>query len=431
MKLARLDGWQNLFKLFGTRSDPKTHTTYATPLRLSEQGLTALYMGSGFARRIVKVPAGDMVRQWFEVEGDTDGAIIAALAEIKAKQAVNELTRWARLFGGAVLFMMIDDGQTAETPVNEGSIRSLAGLRVYDRHRVTWTTADVNDDPYDPRFGEIDWYTIQPVRTAQPFRVHHSRLIIMHGHDLPEQERERNDGWGQSVLETCYTELRNQGIAYSGAATTIDDFIQTVLSVEGLQDMIASGQEDVIKTRLDLLDMSRSMLNTVVLDSNEQYSKHASTVTGLADLIDRFGLALAAVSGIPYSKLMGETVKGLNSTGDADTRNYYDDLKQVQENDVLPACQRLVNVEAMALDGAVKGVVPAEGFPVQMRPLWQMSDVENATYRKTVAETDGLYMDHGVLDPDEVRQSRFGGDAWSQETELDEALRDDPLEEDA
>jgi len=39
--------------------------------------------------------------------------------------------------------------------------------------------------------------------------------------------------------------------------------------------------------------------------------------------------------------------------------------------------------------------------------------------RKTVAETDRIYMEMGVLTSSEVAISRFGGDVWSMNTEID------------
>jgi len=44
--------------------------------------------------------------------------------------------------------------------------------------------------------------------------------------------------------------------------------------------------------------------------------------------------------------------------------------------------------------------------------------------RRTVAETDAIYIDRGVLDPTEVAISRFGGDRWSMNTLIDTKARE-------
>jgi hypothetical protein len=41
-----------------------------------------------------------------------------------------------------------------------------------------------------------------------------------------------------------------------------------------------------------------------------------------------------------------------------------------------------------------------------------------------MAETDAIYIDRGVLDPNEVAISRFGGDRWSMNTLIDVQARE-------
>lgn len=51
--------------------------------------------------------------------------------------------------------------------------------------------------------------------------------------------------------------------------------------------------------------------------------------------------------------------------------------------------------------------------------LWQLDENEEADIRLKVAQADAVYLDRGVLDPAEVAISRFGGDKYSMETEID------------
>ena len=55
-----------------------------------------------------------------------------------------------------------------------------------------------------------------------------------------------------------------------------------------------------------------------------------------------------------------------------------------------------------------------------------MTETETAAYRKTIAETDQIYISNGVLDPAEVAASRFGGDMYSPETVIDLEARENP-----
>src|SRR5690606_23610336 len=67
--------------------------------------------------------------------------------------------------------------------------------------------------------------------------------------------------------------------------------------------------------------------------------------------------------------------------------------------------------------------IPHEELGIKWRPMWQMTDKENAELRKMVADTDNLYYNMGALDPSEIRNSRFANeDGYSMETELDESI---------
>ena len=52
-----------------------------------------------------------------------------------------------------------------------------------------------------------------------------------------------------------------------------------------------------------------------------------------------------------------------------------------------------------------------------------MDDKEVATIHKTQAEADQIYMQNGVLDPNEVAKSRFSGDEYTLETAIDTDTR--------
>lgn len=417
-KVIKTDGWQNLYTGLGIANRDKTqHTNFSGSVLLTEQELTDLYRGDGFAKRVVNLPADQMLREGFEVTEDDEDMIMAKLDELAAMKEIRKMLRWARLFGMGCIVMGIDDGKSdLAEPVDENSIRNVIFLRAFDRYRVTYTTADLYNDARDPNFGKVKVYNISPV-SGVPFRCHHSRMLIVDGEDMPDLARVSNDGWGDSVIQSTYTQLRSMGSMYAGIEHIVDDFVQGTLSIQNLQELIASGQEAVILKRLQLIDMSRHLINTTLLDERETYEKHSSTVTGLPDLLDRYVQALSAVTGIPVTLLMGKSPAGLNATGDSDIRQWYDDIASKQIEVLKPPLEILIRYIFLSKEGAFKGREP-ENWSIKFNPLWQMSDTEKATIRKTVADADNVYLSNGVLTADEVAQSRFGGEEWSMDTEL-------------
>lgn len=411
--------WVNLLTWMGYKSNDRvTSQRFLGCRSLTQAELTDLYKGCGIAKRIVDLISDEMTRAWFCVEGDADDLIVQRLEEINAKKKIRELIRWARLYGGALAVVGIDDGLKLERPVNENNIRSIEFIHVFDRHDITFNAmTDLYSDPNHPKYGTPEWYTINTVNGSQR-RVHATRTLPLYGETLPNRLMNDNQGWGDSVLQSCYTELRNLGGSYGSTANILQDFIQTILTIDNLSNLIQGGQQDIIKRRLELIDTSRSVSNTILLDAQEEFQKSSSSVAGLDALIDRFGLALASVTGIPYSFLMGQPPSGLQATGQADIRMFYDMVRCQQEDNLQPILERLVRLIMLSKLGPFRGAEPAE-WSVKFHPLWQMSENDEALYRKTIAETDAIYLDRGVLDPEEVAISRFGGDAYSAETELD------------
>jgi hypothetical protein len=138
--------------------------------------------------------------------------------------------------------------------------------------------------------------------------------------------------------------------------------------------------------------------------------------------LDRFALRLATAARMPVSLLLGQSPAGLQATGDSDIRFFYDAIKSNQQTSLRPRVEYLLRVLWGAADGPTSGKQP-ENWSFDFNDLWQLTDEQKATVRKTQAETDALYMQWDVLTPDEVAISRFGGDAYSTETVLDMETR--------
>jgi hypothetical protein len=77
----------------------------------------------------------------------------------------------------------------------------------------------------------------------------------------------------------------------------------------------------------------------------------------------------------------------------------------------------------LAKDGPTGGK-PLEGWSIAFNPLLEQTEAEKIANRSSQAQTDSVYLQAGVLVPEEVRKSRFGGASFSFETTLnDEAFQ--------
>lgn len=421
-KEVNSDGWMNLLASMGNKKDRRTNASFGAGQLLSYTDLTHIYRYNGLGRKIIDLPAYEMTREWIEIENDPENIGLNELKRLNAKQAFRDFVKWGKLFGGAIIVMGIDDGNGLEAPVNTKGIRRVNWLRVYDRHQVTWTTADINNSPESKYFGEPEFYTVSAYSSGNIFRVHRSRILMHYGTDVPERERVTNNGWGDSVLQSVYDDLRDYGITKSSAVNVMQDFIQTLLQIDNLAEYIAADKENIIKKRLDIIDLSRSVNNTILLDKGEDFSKQASTVTGIDTLIREFAVSVAAVTGIPFTKLFGVSPGGLNATGESDIRNFYDSIKSAQEDEMLPCLEKLMEYIMLSRDSGYKGAIN-EDAKICFVPLWQLSDKEDAEYKYRIAQTDEIYVRNAVLSPEEIAINRFGEGGFNPDTVIENGNR--------
>ena len=382
------DGWQNLMVGLGARgTDKRENMDFVTSQILSRQELSDLWRGEGLAKKIVDIPAKDMVRAWFSIDGDTDNHIVKYLDKLRFRQAIKNGLRWSRLYGGSLVFIGIDDGQkytgTRTLPaVREDTIKKVGFFRVYDRHQVSWESTDIDEDPTSENYGKPKYYTITPSNESTKigeFKTHYSRVLRFDGEDLPESESMKERGWGDSCLQAPYTRIRGFASSLIASESIIEEFTIGVLSIKGLGDLIAAGKEKQIQERLTQIDMAKHILNTMLVDEDEEFTRISATVNGIKDILD------------------------------------------MQEEDLRPQLERATKLVVSSQDfkTATKAKIK-DTWHLKFNNLWQMSEDEIAKARNLQSQTDERYVKMGALTAEEVADSRYGSETYSFETKLDQ-----------
>jgi phage-related protein (TIGR01555 family) len=403
--------------------------SFQTSLTLSQGELEAMYR-SGLPRRIVNLPVLEMTREWFDVEGDPKGAVLGYLETLKAKQAIQDALTWGDLYGGSLVVLGFDDLSDTEEEVNLDALNGLTFLHVYDKSQVSWTASDLYLDKAHPKFNQPQWFNVRPVG-VDPFRVHETRTLRFMGAKAPASVMRQNQGWGDSVLQAPYDEIRNFISSHANAANIIQELIIGVMTIKGLVTMLASkGGLDKIKQRIDAIDYSKSVIRSIWLAEGETFEKKTASIAGLPEVIDRFAQALSAATeyGIPVTLLFGEQPSGLQATGEPARENWYDAVKCAQESKLQPQLEQLVRYVFLSKKGPTNGKEP-KNWKIKFKPLRQMSAQQEADLRDKVADTDVKYINAGVVMPEEIAVSRFAGDRWSADTVIDKKLHVPPTAE--
>jgi len=349
----------------------------------------------------------------------------AILDDLETVSTFIEARQWSRAYGGAAILLGIDDGAKDLTqPVNEKTIKAvrfLVTLRPRECWPVKWSS-----NPRSAMYGKPVEYAVQRETNgavaAKTFNVHHSRLIRLDGIRVSRRHTRANRGWGDSVLNRLFEPLADFQQSFKTVPNLIADFAQGVHKIKGLAELLMANEEEAVTKRLEMLDMMRSVLRSLVIDSEDDFQRHQTPVAGLPDLLDRCAKRFAAAAGMPVSLLMGDAPAGLNATGEQNTRWWYDEQSADRELKVKPAINRLVRLILLSSEGPTGGKEP-EKWSVEFANLWTPTEAELADIRGKVANADKAYVDAGVLTPEEVAISRFGGDKWSMETRIDVNMR--------
>jgi len=424
------DGWANLLTGLGQNGRDKSRATvFCMDYKFQSAELDQLYRNDGMTRRVIDIVAEEMVRQGWKIENDPEGMVEIKLDELNINSVLMNMLRWARLYGGSLGVLGIADGRPLDQPVNENNIRDIKWIQVFDRFSASSNGGVIETDLNSSNYGKPISYLITDSRTGSSFVVHHSRVIRCDWNELTPRWVRDNDTWGDPVMQTIFEELKNYSVAFANCGVIIHDFVNYVLKIPGLANLLASDAcSNEVKNRADILNISKSSLNTMIIDSEEDYSKVTTNINGISDLLDRFMLALSAVTGIPITLLFGRAPAGLNATGEADIRNFYDLIKQKQEGKLRPMLDRIIQLIFLSKDGFYKGKEKID-WKLEFVPLWQNTEEQEANIRRTIADTDAIYIDRGVLTPDEVAISRFGGSVYSINTEIDMESRENIFNE--
>lgn len=388
------DGFKNILKGLGTEKDPRGYTTYVPGVRITQQIANDLYVYNWLAQKVVDIPIDDATRKWRTVlmpDAEEKERIESALKSFDVKGKVNLAAKWARVFGGSVILAIID-GEDVEEPLNIDTIRegSLKNFIVLDRHNI-YPDA-IQRSILSPNFGRPEYYTVS--REGQ--KIHHTRVFKMLGDTSTLMELEKENYWGNSIFTALYEPITDSQVVSQSISNLVYEASIDVYRINGLNDLVAEGNDDLVVKRLQLAHQMKSIINGIALDKDDEYDKKNSQFTQLPQIDDRFIQKVSGSSKIPVTRLLGISPAGMNATGESDMLNYYDEVQSIQENDLRPAIDWMDAI-------IMKSVLPdVEKVEYVFLPLKQLTEIEKAAVDYQNAQRDQIYLDNGVIEPTDV-----------------------------
>ena len=396
MDTQRLDSWMNLLAGIGSAKDKSTQTFFSGSERLSDELLSGLFEGDHICNTACSLIPETMLMRGFRVENDEE-RLNDKLKKLDVRQKLLDCLISANLFGGSALLLGVGDSNLRR-PLIDGAKRELKFLTVLDRRQLFPKKYYLN--PLQANYGEPETFIIKTREGEDEQEIHESRLLIFHGLRKPKIAGSK-DFWGQSVLTRVYSIVRDLNLAFSSTSSLVSEASVGVFTINGLHNAVAANQTATIMKRMELVDASKSISRSLVLDENEKYERQTVNFTGLPKVIELFFLRLSSALQIPCSVLFGQPV-GLNtinpSTGN-DLRVFYDRVQTQQEIVLRPAIEKLISL--LGEEGRAPEII----FPALYEPSEkEVAELEilKTQKQKTVYEGLSTLVRENIILPEEA-----------------------------
>ncbi len=369
----------NLVSAMGTAKDKLTSSTFYVHEMTPDQALAA-YRSDWIARKVVDIPAFDMIREGrnWQAEDSKIELLEAEEARLQFWPKLAKAIKLARLYGGSAIILGTGDTDTQQ-PLNVERVAKggLSFIHVASRYEIT--AGEIDRDAASPGWGEPKFYTMAS-STGAGLKLHPSRVIPFIGSEVPDLTF--SHGWGDSVLQAVDEAIKNAGLAATGIAQLMQEAKVDVFKIPDFMANVgdATYRQKVID-RVALAQQAKSITNGLLMDAAEEYQQKQINFAQLPEVLRLYLQIAAGAADIPATRLLGQSPDGMNATGEGDLRNYYDRLAAEQEVYLRPRIEKL---DEVLIRSALGSRPPEVHFA--FAPLWQISEKERADIFKLKAD---------------------------------------------
>lgn len=348
------------------------------------------------------MPGKDAIRNGWttDFKGVEDTAQIEELSEkladvdsrMKIDDVMTEAAKFANVFGIRILIPIVEstDKEYYRKKFNPDGITKGA-FRGWTQIDPQWIFPLLDSvgasDPSSPEFYEPTFWV------AGGVTYHRSHLVILRTEEPADVLKPTYMFGGipltQQIAERVYAAERTANeaplLAMSKRTTVLKvDLAKAKMKLSGFV------------SRLQQWISYRDNYQVKVVGKDEDMTQ---TDTSLADLdaviMTQFQL-VAAISGVPATKLLGTSPKGFGATGENEMKSYHEFLESIQSKWYDRFLERHYLLVSRAF---LDGVIVTHAW----EPVDSVGATEAAAIQKTKAETGAILIDKGVISPDEER----------------------------
>jgi len=377
-----VDGLMNVFNRVLNKRNQLTQNRFAQHVLPYDQQRALYRMGLG--SKIVRIKAGYALKDTIQFENSND----ADVYERKLSKKVKLAAQYMLAFGRG-LIVIHTRGENLSEPLKKPIDVDDVRLSVFSGDLLTVQAVSV--DLHDPR------YMMPMIYNVRGFAIHPSRVVDMCYVKPVEYDLPQYYYGGISEFELIYNQLVSDGIVERACPAILEKNSSWIYKVAGFKDAMRSKQDDAMVNYFSRIEDMRSIYGATVMDKDDEVQALSQVLTNLSD-VDQISLRrLAMVTGIPVSILVGENVRGLNSSGESERTTFQDTEEALQSGYLLDPINELMGIFGL---GRIKfkdnqGETPTDRIKYDAVAidnafkLWQMGeDYSKYLEQKNVVEPD-------------------------------------------
>ena len=390
----------------GTARDPRRADTYSA-IPLSQEQIASAYSGSPLIKKIVRIPALDMVREWRDFTGlEADQAALLFEHEKRhgLRQKVLQVEVLRGLGGGALIMGL--PGEPAQPAPATVAKDGLAYINVVSRWHLTFQA--MQDDARLEGYGEPAMWMLNTSRGQQP--IHPSRVIPFRADTtatlaMPATWTADHAFWGESTVQQVLEAVQDSDTARASFAALMHKARLLRIGIPRLMQLASSPDgETQIQKRLAAVVLAESIHNATIYDAGdpetgnggEKIDDATYSFAGAKDILNSYAEFVAAISDIPATRLLGRAPEGMNSSGESQQQDWNKKVRAMQTLDLAPCMDRL---DRYLVPSAIGSVPPTCAY--DFAPLDTPDQAVVATRFKTQMEAVRSLQESGTI-PDEA-----------------------------
>lgn len=387
--------------------------------KLSDADITNIYANNRIVQNIIDIPAEDMTRSWFTLRMKDDklgNDIMSRLADLNVKDAFKKMRQYERLRGDGFISLGVTQktGFTLNSELKDDQLKKVDYLHAFSGMKVI--SFLTNEDMFSPKYGQVERFKIRRrssksgiiVPQLEETIIHSSRFLHDQTRRLEDEER------GQSLLEPMYDIIKVLDTSLWSVGQILYDYTFKVYKANGLDELSKADKQE-LSMLYDFMFRTEAL---AMIDPTEELKKESTNTTGINNLLDFVWDYLSGAARMPKTVIKGQEA-GTIAGAQYDVMNYYSRIAASQENEMKPLLERLIRMLLWAENEPGGHVNPDSlEWEIKFNPLWSVDAKTDAEIRKLSAETDAIYITHGVHTADDVREARFGQFGFAEEIKL-------------